>query len=211
MRHCMAEKLSEVDDKITEIRLYGRGGQGAALASTMLAVALFKEGKYVNSFPLFGAERRGAPVTTFVRACDDEIMPRCRLTDQFHYAIVFDISLMETMDVFNGLIKGGTVLLNSDEQQAGRILDIVSRNNPSGCVKLFRVDASAIALSYGLGAGGIPAINAVMLGAFAAVCDIVTIDSVLEAIRGELGTALEKNIDAAKEGFSGVKEVRGCE
>ena len=50
-----------------EIRLHGRGGQGAAMAAEMLAAALVKEGKHAVAFPMFGFERRGAPLMAFVR------------------------------------------------------------------------------------------------------------------------------------------------
>jgi pyruvate ferredoxin oxidoreductase gamma subunit len=59
-----------------EIRFHGRGGQGAVVASTVLAAAFFKEGKFVQAFPNFGAERRGAPVTAFTRVSDVEIRER---------------------------------------------------------------------------------------------------------------------------------------
>jgi Pyruvate/2-oxoacid:ferredoxin oxidoreductase gamma subunit len=41
-----------------ELRIHGRGGQGAVIASKVLAVALFREGRWVQSFPAFGVERR---------------------------------------------------------------------------------------------------------------------------------------------------------
>ena len=49
-----------------EIRIHGRGGQGAVIASKIIAVAMFEEGKYVQAFPKFGVERRGAPVEAFL-------------------------------------------------------------------------------------------------------------------------------------------------
>jgi len=53
-----------------EVRFHGRGGQGAVVASEILATALFKEGKFVQAFPAFGVERRGAPVMAFLRFDD---------------------------------------------------------------------------------------------------------------------------------------------
>lgn len=46
-----------------EVRLHGRGGQGAVIGANILAEAAMREGKYVQAFPLFGAERRGAAST----------------------------------------------------------------------------------------------------------------------------------------------------
>jgi 2-oxoacid:acceptor oxidoreductase gamma subunit (pyruvate/2-ketoisovalerate family) len=56
-----------------ELRFHSRGGQGGVIAGKLLAVAVFKEGKYVQTFPTFGVERRGAPVMTFVRISDKPI------------------------------------------------------------------------------------------------------------------------------------------
>ena len=50
-----------------EIRFHGRGGQGAVLAAKILAKALVEEGKFVKAIPSFGFERRGAPVSAFLR------------------------------------------------------------------------------------------------------------------------------------------------
>ena len=50
-----------------EIRIHGRGGQGAVIASQILAQAAFREGMHVQAFPAFGSERRGAAVTAFLR------------------------------------------------------------------------------------------------------------------------------------------------
>ena len=62
-----------------EIRIHGRGGQGAVIASKVLAAAAFKEGKYVQSFPAFGVERRGAPLMAFTRVDDQPVRIRCQI------------------------------------------------------------------------------------------------------------------------------------
>jgi 2-oxoacid:acceptor oxidoreductase gamma subunit (pyruvate/2-ketoisovalerate family) len=48
---------------MVEIRFHGRGGQGTVIAGKILADAVSKEDKYVQAFPQFGVERRGAPVS----------------------------------------------------------------------------------------------------------------------------------------------------
>ena len=53
-----------------ELRFHSRGGQGGVVAGKLLAVAVFKEGRYVQAFPTFGVERRAAPVMAFVRIDD---------------------------------------------------------------------------------------------------------------------------------------------
>ena len=46
---------------MTEVRFHGRGGQGVVSAASLIADAAVSEGKYVQAFPEFGAERSGAP------------------------------------------------------------------------------------------------------------------------------------------------------
>ena len=77
-----------------EIRFHGRGGQGAVIASKILAAALFKEGKYAQAFPAFGAERRGAPVMAFTRFDKKTITRRCQVYEPYH-VVVLDEPIVE--------------------------------------------------------------------------------------------------------------------
>src|SRR5512134_3874450 len=96
-----------------ELRIHGRGGQGAVIASKLLAAALFREGKSVQSFPAFGVERRGAPVTAFLRVSEGPILLRCEITEPDDL-IVLDPTLVDAVDVAAGLKPGGSILINSD-------------------------------------------------------------------------------------------------
>ena len=58
------------------VRFHGRGGQGAVVASKILAKAYFRQGLFVQAFPAFGMERRGAPVAAFVRVDSAPILAR---------------------------------------------------------------------------------------------------------------------------------------
>lgn len=105
-----------------EIRFHGRGGQGAVVASKMLAVAFFKEGKGVQSFPTYGAERRGAPVAAFIRVDDKPVLYHHNIYNPTH-VVVLDPSLMERVDVAQGLKEGGFVLIDLRvHQEASRHL-----------------------------------------------------------------------------------------
>ena len=76
-----------------EIRLHGRGGQGAVTAAELIAVAAFYDGKYSQAFPNFGVERRGAPVMAYCRISETPI----RLREQIYspeYVIIQDSSLI---------------------------------------------------------------------------------------------------------------------
>src|SRR5574342_867198 len=95
-----------------ELRFHGRGGQGTVVASKLLAVALFHEGRQVQSFPAFGVERRGAPVTAFLRVSDAPILLRCEIT-QPDALVILDATLIGATDVTAGLKPGGSILINS--------------------------------------------------------------------------------------------------
>ena len=95
-----------------EIRFHGRGGQGTVVASILLAKAFFKTGYYVQTFPLFGVERRGAPVEAYLRLDKEKILVRSNIYTPDHI-IVQDIKLFNSIDVTRGLKPGGLILMNS--------------------------------------------------------------------------------------------------
>lgn len=97
-----------------EIRIHGRGGQGNVVAAYLLATAAFDAGRYCQAFPNFGAERRGAPVTAFVRI-DDRVIRRRSQVREPAYLIVQDDSLLHSPGTLAGLKPGGGVLVNSEE------------------------------------------------------------------------------------------------
>jgi 2-oxoacid:acceptor oxidoreductase gamma subunit (pyruvate/2-ketoisovalerate family) len=182
-----------------ELRIHGRGGQGAVIASKVLASALFREGRSVQSFPAFGVERRGAPVTAFLRCSDGPILLRCEITNP-HDLIILDPTLIKAIDVTQGLEPGGTILINSDR-------------GPEAYVALARqfrvslVDASAVARKYGLGSKTQPIVNTAILGAFAADSGLVGLDAICEAIAEAIPGKAELNIEAAREASRAVVRV----
>ncbi|HHJ14365.1 MAG TPA: pyruvate oxidoreductase subunit gamma [Gammaproteobacteria bacterium] len=95
-----------------EVRIHGRGGQGNVVAAYLLATAAFEEGRYGQAFPAFGAERRGAPVTAFVRIADTPIRRRCEVR-QPAFLIIQDEALLHVPGVLGGLQPGGGILVNS--------------------------------------------------------------------------------------------------
>lgn len=153
-----------------EIRIHGRGGHGSVVAAELLARAAFKSGLYSQSFPDFGGERRGAPVQAFCRVDNSEIQLRCKIISP-DYLIVMDASLMNIIDVFSGLKKGGTVLINS--QKNPDELGITS-----GEFNIYTFPATEIAIEI----LGRPVMNTAMIGSFAALTRIFTLDSLRQAI-----------------------------
>lgn len=98
-----------------EIRWHSRGGQGAKTASQLLADAAFMSGKYIQSFPEYGPERSGAPITAYNRISDK----RCTVHSNIYepdYVVVVDETLLESVDVTNGLKKEGAIIINSDKK-----------------------------------------------------------------------------------------------
>jgi len=184
-----------------EIRMHGRGGQGAVVASKILAEAAFLEGKYVQSFPQFGVERRGAPVSAFVRIAEEEGLFVRSLIYEPHHVVVLDPTLLEAVDVFQGLKKGGWVLVN----HPGNPEDL----NIGGGYRVATIDAAKIAVSHGLGSPTQPIVNTSILGAFAKITGIVSLESLLRAIEKVVPLKKEENIKAAREAHGEVKFVQG--
>src|SRR5690348_11167839 len=110
-----------------QIRIHGRGGQGAVSAAEILSVAAFLEGKYSQAFPSFGSERNGAPVMSYCRIDDKFIRLRAPVT-QPNALIIQDSTLLHLPGLFDGLVAGGPVLINSTDLNlacpAGRCLAI---------------------------------------------------------------------------------------
>ncbi len=180
-----------------EIRFHGRGGQGAVIASEILASALFAEGKQVQAFPTFGVERRGAPVAAFLRIDEAPIRLRCQIEKPDH-VVVLDPTLIKVVDIASGLKPGGWILVNSERAPE----DFPELSN--GGWKVATVDASAIAARLRLGNRSNPIVNTAILGAIARVTELVKLDSVTEAIAQGVPVHPENNVAAAREAFDAV-------
>lgn len=178
-----------------EIRTHGRGGQGAVIASEILADAFFREKKFVQAFPAFGVERRGAPVVSFTRVSDGEIRERCEIYEPDHL-IVLDPVLIETVNITAGLKPGGWIVINTNRDMCGEGL--------CEAYRVATVDANSIALRYGLGSRSAPIVNTAIVGAFAGATKLVSLESVLEAIGEFVPIRKENNMKAAEEAFKNL-------
>ena len=169
-----------------EIRFHGRGGQGAVTAARLLAEAAFLEGKYCQAFPSFGAERRGAPIVAFARIDTEPIRIRAQVYEPNH-VVVFDPTLLETVNVAAGLKRGGIIVLNAKKLPEGLHAGEVAM-----------VDATAIALET----LGVPITNTAMLGAFIRATKLISLESVLKAVGGYFkGKLAGKNMAAVKAAY----------
>ncbi len=192
----MGSSRSEMVSKLTEVRFHGRGGQGTVVASEALAIAVAKEGKWVQTFPEYGVERRGAPVTAFTRISRERIYLRCKIYEPDH-VMILDPTLIEAVDVTAGLKNGGFIIINSKKSP-----------KDFGFSKDYRVraiDATGIAIKYGLGSEAAPIVNTAILGAFSKITGLVGIDSTLEAIREKVPIKKDENVKAAREAYENAE------
>ena len=97
---------------LVEIRWHGRGGQGAKTASLLLADAAFNTGKFIQGFPEYGPERMGAPITAYNRISDEKITIHSNIYEP-DYVVVVDDTLLECVDVTNGLKEEGAIVINT--------------------------------------------------------------------------------------------------
>ena len=185
-----------VIELLKEIRIHGRGGQGNVTASEFLAEAAFADGLNAQSFPMFGSERHGAPVTAYVRISDRPIRLRSQIYEP-DYVIVQDASLFSGTDVLEGLRDGGLIVINSSRPASGFAIP--------DKFKVVAIPATELALEI----VGKPIINTIMVGAFAAASGEIRLEALEKSVRerypGELG---EKEIVAMRRAFERVEGAR---
>ncbi|AGB04936.1 2-oxoacid:acceptor oxidoreductase, gamma subunit, pyruvate/2-ketoisovalerate family [Aciduliprofundum sp. MAR08-339] len=174
-----------------EVRFHGRGGQGAVTAANILAIAAVKQGFYAQSFPYFGVERRGAPVQAFTRIDDKKIDIRMNVYNP-DAVVVLDPSLMDVIDVTEGLKEGGIIVINTSKKPE----EFELKN-----FKIATVNATEIALRHHLGSQAAPIVNTSILGAYARAVGNVKVEYVVEAIRENAPAKKEENALAAKEAY----------
>jgi 2-oxoacid:acceptor oxidoreductase gamma subunit (pyruvate/2-ketoisovalerate family) len=182
-----------------ELRFHGRGGQGTVVASKIMANAVFLDGKYSQSFPAFGVERRGAPVTAFLRVDSAPIRLRTEIYEP-DYLVILDQILIEQVPVTKGLKPGGIIIINTNKPPEE------FRQTFEG-FRVATVQASLIAFQHHLGSSQSPIVNTAIIGAVAKVLGIVTMDNLIKAIKDEVPVDSEKNADAAKDAHQSVTQV----
>jgi pyruvate ferredoxin oxidoreductase gamma subunit len=169
---------------VFELRIHGRGGQGVVTAAELLSVAAFLEGRHAQAFPTFGSERTGAPVVSFCRIADTPIRLREPIAEP-DALIVQDPTLLHLPEVLAGIKPGAPVLVNTTRMVEG----------------MLAVPATDIARRH----IGKPIPNAALLGGFAALSPLVSIDSVEAALRERFsGRMADGNVAAAREAYAFV-------
>jgi len=178
-----------------EIRFHGRGGQGAVTSAELMAQTAISMGKYAQAFPSFGPERRGAPVTAFLRISDKPIRIREKVYEP-DVVVVLDPTVMNVTKVNDGLKKDGFILINT-------VHPISELRKQYGFTqKIATLDAMGIALEV----LKVPITNTVMLGAFSKVLGQATPEDVREPFNRRFGSALaSKNLAAFERAYNETK------
>jgi pyruvate ferredoxin oxidoreductase gamma subunit len=187
-----------------EVRIHGRGGQGAVTAAELLSLAAFRDGLKAQAFPSFGSERMGAPVIAFCRIDDVPIRLREPIVEP-DAVVIQDPTLLHHVDVFGGLREDGYVLVNSTRriEELG-LAELRGRHHEE---RLLTVPASEIARE----ALGRPIPNVALLGALCALTGAVSTGSLYDAIAERFpGAAGEGNRRAAETAFAAARSALGA-
>jgi pyruvate ferredoxin oxidoreductase gamma subunit len=186
-----------------QVRIHGRGGQGAVTAAEMLSVAAFDEGLHAQAFPSFGSERTGAPVVAFCRIDDAPIRAHDPVTTP-DAVIVQDPTLMHLVPVFDGLAPDGRVLVNTS--RSVRELHLESLLQSDDAERFVTVPATELSRRW----LGKPRPNTALLGGFAALTGVVSLESVQKAIRERFAGAVgEANAEIAASAYEHVLSIVG--
>lgn len=174
---------------MNEIRVHGRGGQGAVIATEMLARAFVQEGKYATGFPIYTFERRGAPVATFLRVNDKPIRLRSKVYSP-NCLVVIDPYLTYRKFIFDGIKPDTLLVWNTGHSD-------VEQYHPN-IATIGYVDA----LKIGMEEVGRPITNTCMLGAFARTTGWLKLESILDSLKEQFsGQMLERNLHCVTRGF----------
>jgi len=179
--------------KLIEVRWHGRGGQGAVTAAELVARAAINEGKYAQSFPSFGPERRGAPVLAFLRVSDEVIRVRTNIYEP-DVVVVLEAALLRTTDVSAGLKDGGKIIVNS-QKSPDALKSEFGFNHPVATVDATKIARETIKL---------PITNTAMIGALLKVTGLVKMDSLVEQLKERFGRNAEGNIEAMKRAYQEI-------
>ena len=179
-----------------EIRFHGRGGQGAVTSAELLAVAVINEGRYAQSFPSFGPERRGAPVVAFSRVDDKPIRTRFAVGEP-DVAIVLDPSLLKFANPAKGIKKGGILIINT-----GKSPEEIRKEFGYEGFRVATVDATKIAVEE----LGRPITNTTMLGAAVRMTGVIKPESIEAPLTHRFGKIAARNLKSFKRAYDEVRE-----
>jgi len=183
--------------ELLEVRWHGRGGLGAVTSAELVARAAISEGRYAQSFPSFGPERRGAPVLAFLRISNEFIRVRTNIYEPDIVAVL-DPGLLRIVDITSGLKEKGKIIINS-RKSPEQLKSEFGYKWPVAAVNATRIAREAI---------GLPITNTAMIGAFLKVTEAVKEGSLIEQLRERFGKNAEGNIEAMRRAYheTAIKE-----
>lgn len=177
-------------DRLYEIRFHGRGGQGAWTASLLLAQAGLMEGKQIQSFPAFGPERAGAPMTAYTRISEKPIQIHSSVYEP-DMVVVLDPTLLGPA-VAEGLKKDSKVVVNTTET-ADAVKKKLGVENET-----WVVDATGMAMRV----MGLNITNTVLLGAIVKASGKVKLESVLAVVKERFqGKVRDQNLEVVQAAY----------
>lgn len=181
--------------KIFEVRFHGRGGQGAWTASLLLAQAGLIEEKNIQSFPAFGPERAGAPITAFTRISDEQIQLHSSIYEP-DVVVVLDPTLLGPA-VASGVNKETKLVVNTD-QTVEEVLGVLGIED----IETWTVDATTLAMDV----LGRPITNTAMLGTVVKATGAVKLESLVEVVKNRFdGKISELNAELVKKAYEEAK------
>jgi 2-oxoacid:acceptor oxidoreductase gamma subunit (pyruvate/2-ketoisovalerate family) len=176
--------------ELLEVRWHGRGGLGAVTSAELLARAAASEGKFTQSFPSFGPERRGAPVVAFLRIGDQFIRTRTNVRTP-DVVVVIDPRLLRVVDVTDGLKDNGLLIINSTRTPSQLKAEFGYKWTVAS------VDATRIARDT----IGVPITNTAMIGAFLKLSPVIQLSAMREALEERFGTRAAPNFAAMQRAY----------
>jgi 2-oxoacid:acceptor oxidoreductase gamma subunit (pyruvate/2-ketoisovalerate family) len=194
IRNAVVYNEDRCEETMTEIKFNGRGGQGAVIAAQILAKVFFLMGMYPQCFSVFGGERRGAPVASFLRVDEKKIFLKCEIRRPDH-VIYMAPDLVDEREIEATLKPNGIILINN----------ALTTNEFVGLRKfhLALVDALSVAEEAGLGS----TINTAILGAYARTAQTVSMEHLEAAIRDTVPAKVEENVAAARRAYEVTRLV----
>jgi len=182
-----------------EIRIHGRGGQGAKTASQLIVEAAMEQGKQIQAFPEYGPERTGAPMVTYARISDRPIKSYQPVLNP-DVVLVIDPTLLEQVNVTSGMSASGVLIVNTTKSSA----EIKKKTGFGG--KVYTVDATGISIRF----LGVNMPNTPIVGALIKVTGVIELEALISKVRAmflkKIGEEKTRaNIDSIKKAYDEVK------
>ena len=189
-----------METQVTEIRWHARGGQGAVTAAKTLAEMSLTKDMFFQAFPEYGPERMGAPIQCFNRLSEKPISTYCGVTEP-EIVVVVDQTLLEVVDITEGLTRDGTIIINSEKDPALIREDFNIKGR-----KIYTIDATSISVeSLGRFMPNIP-----ILGALLQVTGMMTLEEAGDFLKKSFTKkfspkVVEGNLQALQRAYKEVK------